>query len=87
MLTVAWPLRVVLRGSLNPAACKLAELVLRFVEWLRQCAPSLRSQLHCSALPPGQGNSHGSKGRWMPTCQRLQGHAQRLLGMTRGEKF
>ncbi len=63
MLAVAWPPAsagasslVVLRGSLTPAARKLAELGLRCVEGLKQCAPSLRSQLHCSAMPPGQGN-------------------------------
>ncbi len=71
MLAVAWPsasagasFSGALRGSLTPsallrtgpAARKLAELVLRFVEGLRQCAPSLQSQLHCSAMPPGQGS-------------------------------
>ena len=36
-----------LRGSLTPAARKLAAL--------KQCAPSSRSRLHCSATPRGLG--------------------------------
>ncbi len=43
-----------LRGSPTPAARKLAELGLRCVEGLKQCAPSLRCRLHSSATPPGQ---------------------------------
>jgi hypothetical protein len=39
-------LRVALCGSPTPAARKLAKL--------KQCAPSLQSQLHCLATPQGQ---------------------------------
>ena len=38
----------------GPAACKLAELVLRCVEGLKQCSPFSRCRLHCLAMPPGQ---------------------------------
>jgi len=40
----------------GPAAHKLAELVLSFVEGLKQCPPFLRCRLHGSAMPPGQGS-------------------------------
>jgi hypothetical protein len=48
MLTVACPSGS-LRGPPTPAAHKLAELVLRLLEGLEQCAPCLRCRLHCSA--------------------------------------
>lgn len=53
-----WPWRDpsgTLRRLPPPAARKLAKPGLSFAEGLRQCAPFLRSQLPCSAKPPGQG--------------------------------
>jgi len=48
MLAVGWPSGA-LRGSPTSAARKLATL--------KQCAPFLRSRLHCSAMPQAQGIS------------------------------